>query len=252
MKDYDKEIELRKKLGARKFQKLVFKVEKIKFDIIRFLFPNIRLHYEKWLDDRRDKALNKAVSDTEKEKIINRFRNQKLKIRKEFNNEKNLNYHLDMNTTEETLRYLKWNKNIHVQGMKIDGLFLLGSLVLLPFFPLTAIFAICGGLIGLFINFQCVNLQQYNICRIEKTFSLMKKREEKKLKQNVKNYSKAAQVISRSMKQTKEIPAMEDVIDSLQTSEEAKELRKLIQKQLQANTQGNNMVHKLINRENYE
>ena len=48
---YNKKIKLYERLGAEKFQDLVFVVEKIKFKIIKKFFPNI----EKWFDKRCDK-----------------------------------------------------------------------------------------------------------------------------------------------------------------------------------------------------
>lgn len=239
MRDYDKEIELRKKLGARKFQKVVFKVEEIKFAVMRALFPNAQTKYEKWLDRRRDNALSNATSEEERKRIIRSYRHQKLKMRKEFNREKNLNYHLDMNTTEETLSYLRSNKRIHENGIKTDAAFIIGSLALMPFVPTLATPALVGALAGMFVNFQCVNLQEYNICRIEKRAPMMKKREERKLQQQIANYSQAAEAINRSMEKTNDIPSMTDIINGIKTKEEAMQLKRLIQEQLGSKNRSN-------------
>ena len=50
--DYKKKIALCEKLGATKFQKVVFKVEELKYKFIKKFLPN----YTKWLKDFRGLA----------------------------------------------------------------------------------------------------------------------------------------------------------------------------------------------------
>ena len=47
---YNKKIKLYERLGAEKFQNVVFAVEKIKFKIIKKCFPNFLKFYDKQCD----------------------------------------------------------------------------------------------------------------------------------------------------------------------------------------------------------
>ena len=57
------------KLGAKQFKKIVFQVEKIKWKIIKKLFPNYLNRMEKNIRKVRDKQIKKAKSQEEINKI---------------------------------------------------------------------------------------------------------------------------------------------------------------------------------------
>ena len=108
--DYKKKIELCDKLGAAKFQKVVLKVEELKFKVLKNIFPNFLEHYDRYIDNQRDKKLKKETDMTKRQQIIRESRNNKIAIRRELNKEQNRNYHMDKNKPTEFINYLNWNK----------------------------------------------------------------------------------------------------------------------------------------------
>lgn len=235
--DYKKKIERCEKLGANKFQKVVFKVEKLKYKVLKKCFPNFIERYDKSCDKKRDKALKKVTTEQERQKIKNYYRRQKLIMRKEFNREQNRNYHLDPNKPTEILHYLNWNKKVHKKGMIKNAVLIpiLGVASGLGFWPAIPLLAMEVG--SLFINFQCVNIQNCNIYRFKQKEETMKKLEERRTKRNIEQYKDAASVVSKAMDKTDDIPSLSQIIDSVKTPEEAAQLKNLIQNTLAANQQ---------------
>ena len=115
--EYKRKIALCDKLGAKKFQHVVLKVEELKIKVIKKIFPRYMEHFDKYCDKNRDKALKKAKTEEERNEIIKNYRNQKIAMRKEFNREQNRNYHMDENKPTEFLYYLNWNKSVHKKGL---------------------------------------------------------------------------------------------------------------------------------------
>lgn len=224
-----------KLLGAEYWQKVVFKAEEIKFNIID-LFPWITKYYEKMCDKNFERSLRKQP-DSEKElKIF--YQTEKLKFRREINLKQNRNYHYDPNQPTAFLNYLHFNKNIHMRGMKknVILLALLGIEVLfLPLLPnFLVMIAIIQQLIELFVNFECVNLQNYNISRFEdeRTKKLLEMKEEKKKKENIQNYANCSKNITASICESQSIPTVYQVVESLQTNQEINEMIALTELQL--------------------
>ena len=98
-------------LGARWFQKVVFKAEKIKFQLLKPFSKFIINSYEKKVNRKLKKLLNKEMDETKKKNKISYYQHEKLRLKKEFAYQKNRNYHLDFKDPMETLQYLKMNKN---------------------------------------------------------------------------------------------------------------------------------------------
>lgn len=235
--EYKKKIALCDKLGAKKFQKVVLKTEELKFKVIKKVFPNFITHYDKYCDRRREKSLKRAKNDSERQKIINDCRNQKIAMRRELNREQNRNYHMDENKPTEFLYYLNWNKSVHKKGL-IRNAILLAALsggLALGIFPVFASIGIAYELIGAFVNFQCINIQNSHIYRYKIIEESLRKREQNRNKNNVANYSQAAKVYARSIEGTMNIPTIEQLIANVKTKEEAEELRKMIQTVAKAN-----------------
>ena len=158
-------------------------------------------------------------------------------MRKEFNREQNRNYHLDPNKPTEILHYLNWNKKVHKKGMIKNAVLIpiLGVASGLGFWPAIPLLAMEVG--SLFINFQCVNIQNCNIYRFKQREETMKKLEERRTKRNIEQYKDAASVVSKAMDKTDDIPSLSQIIDSVKTPEEAAQLKNLIQNTLAANQQ---------------
>ena len=68
--DYDKKIELCKKLGADKFQKVVFKAEELKFKFIRRFIPRYIEHMDKLFDWIGKKELESSKKSLKRYKRI--------------------------------------------------------------------------------------------------------------------------------------------------------------------------------------
>lgn len=240
--DYKKKIKLCEKLGANKFQKVVFKVEELKYKFIKKFIPRYIEWYDKFCDRKRKKDLKKAKTDDERKKIIEHYRRQKMLMRKEFHREQNRNYHMDQNKPTEILHYLNWNKDIHMRGLIKNAVAITGltAAAILGLWP-TVVLPILALEVGSsFINFQCVNIQNCNIYRYKMREETMKKLEERRTKKNVEQYSEAGAAITRSMEKTDDIPSLTQVIESIQTKEELEQLRRLVQTTLGANRKASN------------
>ena len=240
MKEKDKtknKLKLYRLLGAEQFQKVVFLVEKIKYKVIKKLFPNIINWYEKQVDKN---YLRKAKKTHQEESIdlLHEYQTMKLEFRKEMIYEKNRNYHYDPNYPTKFIKYLEINKKIHVNGLKnnIIALGLIGifSLLFGTIFPLACISLAAFQIICLVINFECINLQNYNLCRFQnnKIKTKLKKTEEEKISKNLNELSKGMKPVVKTMEQHIEIPTIDQVIDNINSREEATELLKYAKEQL--------------------
>ncbi len=234
-KDYRKKQELCKRLGAESFQKVVFKVEDLKYKLLKKLWPNFISFYDKQLDKKKRKELRKEKDPEKRKQIKEKYRYEKMAIRKEFNREQNRNYHMDMNKPLEILHYLNWNKRVHTKG-------LVQNLIAIPLLSIAtalgfgiAIPFLVEEVFSLFINFQCINIQNYNIYRIEEREETFKKLEERRLRSNIAQYGEAAKVIDKTLASTEEIPTFKEILENAKTPEELQQLKKLIQTTLAAN-----------------
>ena len=166
--ELDRQIELSRKLGAEQFQKLVFLVEKIKFKALKKLVPNYLTYFDKHVDKITKKKLAYANSEEERQAIIYRAKMSKMQERREFYQEENRNYHMRRENPTQIIKYLEKNKEIHINGIIRNAFFaglmipgvIFGSELALAFLIIEAI--------GAVINFECINLQNYNICRLIK------------------------------------------------------------------------------------
>ncbi len=232
--EYDKKIKRCEQLGATTFQKIVFGVEHIKYKFIKKFLP----HYIDWCDKacnrKCKKALKKATTEEERRQLIDFYRRQKMLIRKEYHSEKNRNYHLDMDRPTELLPYLYWNKEVHQKGMIRNAVFIAGATasLVLGVAPIVASIVLAAELGGLFINFQCVNIQNCNIYRYKKREPVLKKMAERHDARNVQKYSEAATAVNRVMESTTELPSWRQVVEGTKTPEELRQLRELITREL--------------------
>ena len=98
--EYQKRINRCEKLGAEWFQEIVFKLEKLKFKVLKKYFPNCTKKYDKHCDKKCQKELKKAKSEEERKLIIFHYRELKMLFRKEINTEQkfdfSIHFHLDL------------------------------------------------------------------------------------------------------------------------------------------------------------
>lgn len=227
-KKLKKKMKFHKTLGAEKFQKVVFGVEKVKFKILKTICPNFPKYFDKFCDFKKKRAINKATSEEQINSIITKISFDKMAMRKEFNQEKNRNYHIDNRKPTEIIKYLNWNKDIHKKGLIKDA-------IVIPFLVAGTIAQIPGSLpllilelISAGINFECINIQNYNICRYKIAEEVLKKKEEKILEKNIEEYSEAASVIQKTFTRKADVPTIDEIVDSIENRNQLDQLRKLV------------------------
>jgi hypothetical protein len=220
-------------LGALKFQKIVFIVEKLKFKLIDKIPSFIKLN-DKLIDVYCNKNLKKANSEEEKNNIKELCLKQKLYLRKEINIKQNRNYHYDENNPLNFIKYLNINKKIHVRGLTNNVItIILFSAIFIVFPTLLSkelfLFIILSQLLFSFINFQCINLQNYNLERFnnERIQKLLLKKEKINKEKNLKRYLNCSKKISNLMTETNDVPTIEIARNCLDNIEEKQELLNL-------------------------
>ena len=238
-----------RKKWAKKCQRMVFFLERKKYEVIRRTIPDFQNIYENLLLKRRDRLLKKANSSFERKMINDRYKIQLLNFRREYNTKKNLNYHLDKDNLNETLKWLNWNKMVHVKESKKNIVTIIISLILkFLFFNGSILFSIVDFVIfinflKLFINENCVFLQKYNIERIENYLKNIshasKKRQYDKISDKARAYGNATSVIVKSMNDCESLPTVQDIIDNITTKEQALELLKLLK--MESEKENNNV-----------
>lgn len=227
---YKKKMKRCEKLGALKFQKVVFEVEKIKYRIIKKLFPNYLKYFDKYCDFQKKRLLKKAKTDEERRQIIQNAKYSKLAMRKEFIEEKNRNYHIDMNKPTEIIKYLNWNKEVHTRSLIKDGILivlLIGGVLLQ--IPATKLLLVTE-LLSAGINFQCINIQNYNLYRIKRIEEALKKKEKKQVENHIQQYKEASEVIYNAIEKSEDLPTIEDIIANIETKEQLEQMKLLLQR----------------------
>ena len=228
-----KRLKLYERLGALKFQKVVFKVEEIKYRVIKKCFPNFIQKFDKYCDWKQRMAIKRATTEEEIKDIKDRTKLAKMAIRKEMNEEKNRNYHMDAKRPTEILKYLKWNKEVHKKGLAKD-------LALIPIIIAGVVFHVPGAaailvfeLLSAAINFECINIQNYNICRAEMIMPALERREQTAIKKSIEEYGGAAEVIHKSIEKSESLPTFDEIIDNIDNIEQLKQMRAMFQKSLE-------------------
>ena len=152
-----KKLKVYEKLGALKFQKVVFKVEELKFKILKKCCPNFIRYFDKYMDWKKKNLLKHAKTEEEIKQIKDEVKIAKMAMRKEWNEEKNRNYHMDPNRPTEIIQFLKWNKDVHKKGLIKDGILIpiliAGVVLQIP----GTIFLLAYEVLSAAINFECIN-----------------------------------------------------------------------------------------------
>ena len=227
-KGLDKE-KLAKRLGAKELQKLVNKVEDIKYSLLKnqlsFLVPIV----EKIMKSRKNRLINKTSDPVKQELIENNYKNDLILFRKELNQEKNRNYHFDIDYSKNFKNYLLWNKDVHLKGI-IKNLVILalssGALILGEgiIFNAALVLTIINS-IGLVINFECVNLQNYHLARFERVETKLEERKKNALLQKTQKYGNAINAINKQIEKSDSLPKLD--VRQMKI-EELEELRNLL------------------------
>lgn len=229
---YKKRIKVCEMFGAEEFQKVVFAAERIKFKVLKKVSPNFIKHYDKYCDKERNRMIKYAKTE-EEIKEINRYTNfNKMLMRREFNSEQNRNYHINSNDLTDIYRYLKMNKKIHVESLIKDIVLIpivaAGSILITPW--LTPLLAY--ELISAFINIECINIQDYNICRYKLVEDKLKQREERKNNAAIKEYGDIAKVVNEKIETSDKLPSMTEIIDGFESKEQVEKFKRIVLKEL--------------------
>lgn len=226
-------------LGAEKFQKIVFEVEKLKYEIIEKFFPNIKETQERVSNKRFQKRLkNESVEN--QQYLLAEYQNQKLAFRKELVYKQNRNYHYNANCPTKFIHYLEWNKKVHINGMKKDIIWLLGILISTILLgnpmPLVSILLAFINTVHLLIDFECVNLQNYNLYRFQdkKLYAKLEKLEEKNQLDNFEKLGESVVSVSKAITKQVELPNVAQVVDEIETIEQTRKLLEYVKEQYES------------------
>ena len=230
---YNKKIKLYEHLGAEKFQDVVFAVEKLKFKIIKKCFPNFVKWFDKRCDKQQKKMLAKAKTEEERKEIIRNTNFQKMALRKELNQEKNINYHMNPNRPTEIYKFLEYNKKVHIKGLIKDAIVFTISTIAVACGLAWAIPILVASVLSAGVNFECVNIQNCSICKYKRCEDILKKKQAKKVENNIENYGAAAEVIDKAIEESDHIPSLSEIIASTNDPEQLRQLRQLIIDELQ-------------------
>jgi hypothetical protein len=171
--------------------------------------------------------LKKAKTEEERKKIIVNCQFAKMAMHKEFYQEKNRNYHMDLNKPTEMMKYLEWNKSVHIKGLKWNGIIIPISIIgIITGIP-GAIPLLIVELLSACINFECVNIQNYNICRYKRLPNL-KQREQRMVEKKINDYGEAAKVIHKTITENEDVPTMDEIINNISNKEQLEQLKMLI------------------------
>ena len=226
-----KQLQRYKRLGASEFQKIVLKVEEYKFKILKTCFPNFIHIFDKYCDWKQKIALKNAKTEEEKNKIRENTKLAKMAMRKEWNQEKNRNYHMDPKKPTELMYYLEWNKSVHKKGLIKNGVLIPICIAGIVFHVPGAIALLIFELISAGINFECINIQNYNLCRIRKIQPMLEQREQEAIQQDIEEFGKAAEVIHDSIEQSETLPTFEEILDHIDNIEQLKQMRALFKRE---------------------
>lgn len=242
--NYDKIIKKTEILGAKIFKKFVYKVEEIKFNLLRGKLSFLNPMVEKRLYKQKEKLKNKTKDDELKKIIELKYKESLILYRKELVTGMNRNYHINTDSSTDFIQYLEFNKRIHKNNIKkriiyniiflILGILSSGSLSIL-LFSILGINTLTG-----FIDFQCVNLQNYNIARYSKVKDQIKRKRQRQLENYQKKYGKAIKYVSSELEKSESLPDLKTNLRSLQI-DELIELRNML---LEVNKQNTESVNK--------
>jgi len=224
-----KKMNTYEKLGALKFQKVVFGVEKAKFKILKTICPNFIKYADKFLDFQKRKAMDKATSEREADRISKETIDKKIAIRTEFYREKNANYHMNLKKPTKMKTYLELNKQIHQYGIIFNAvvipLAVTGVVAGAPW----AIPILVTEVVDAFVNFECINIQNYNLCRFKLAEETLIKKEMRETKKKVEEYGGLAEELHKTREKKGDILSIEEVLTSAKDNEKLDQLIKLLE-----------------------
>ena len=124
--------------------------------------------------------------------------------------------------------YLLWNKKVHKKGITKD-IIVFGTLVTVCCVNPSLINVIIPFLvfdtISMGINFECINLQNYHLCRYEKVEHRLNERRKQEINKKQDKYNNAITSINKQIEESDTLPKLDL---SKMSKEELYELRGLL------------------------
>lgn len=213
------------KIFLKKFRNIVLALESFKWKVIKKIFPNYLSFIEKRIDKNLIKQLRKLPKEKEEETIL-MAKTLKILLRKEFETERNINYHADEHNPESFIYFLEYNKKIHQNGLKKD-LIITPVVIAISIFITPWILPLLGYILSsMGINFACIKLQDENIRKVKEQMPEKRKKAEKLIDRTLKIAPDAVAEISKAIlthKNTEEInplspaplPTIEEIVLSV-------------------------------------
>lgn len=196
---------------------------------IKVSFPKLLDFYDKYF--KEVDPYEGLTPEEQIQKAIELMKISKMAIRKEFYQEKNANYHIDRKRPTSMKRYLEWNKKIHVKGI-------IGNSIAIPILLVASALGFGAAIpfliieiLSLGINFECINIQNYNLCRFKMTEESLKKQEQRKTQKSIERFGKAAEVVYKSIEKSESLPSFEEIVEKIENIEQLRQMRDLIMKE---------------------
>lgn len=226
-------------LGAEFFQKVVLRVERIKFNLVKKVFPNGKLViiYDKLINLIRDWKLKRAKTDEQRQAIIEHYKHLKLSVKRQIVSERNDNYHLRLDDVEDLAQKLNYNRLVHQKGLLRNLVFML---ILIGFLIVNKVFLasfilrllltidLCFNAACAVINFECVNLQKYNLIRYNKRKERLERINKRKLGKMAKKFGEANRLIANTYYSAQDVPSPDMVIANVSSLSALEELERLL------------------------
>lgn len=149
-------------------------------------------------------------------------------IRKAYNSNHLINYHINNNDVTSFLYHLNNNKKIHKNGLVLNLVFYPALIAAASLGATLAIPLLAYNTVSTFINFECINIQNYNIYRIKSVEGKLKKHEEKKMNRCLNNYGEAIDLISNTITKKEDIPSFDEILANIKTKEQAQQMKKFL------------------------
>ena len=239
---YEEKAKFHEKLGAKRFQKVVGKVDNTKYKLLNKLGEERVLPMADKLINMQYKRYFEAAQTEEENRLLEEdYMRNKVLARKQIKIGRSINYYEGVDKRIALFPfYLESNKNVHQNALKVDGI-VLGSGILLkelvsvvtPFLLPIPIIGTIGVpllsaiptlMIGYQIfaipkNIQCINIQEYNLARMKAVEGKIVNRNMKQMKKQYDNNRQLIGVLKQSKQETgKPVTTTEDLfnfIDSI-------------------------------------
>lgn len=240
-KIYRDKAKLHEKLGAKKFQKFVKKLDKAKYKVIKRLIKEDRVI--KWSDkiseSNAEQKLKKAKTKEEKSAIIEEMKRGKVLVRKQLKEERSINYYQGVDKRVEIFyKYIHRNKEIHKNALKLNGV-LLGTSVALGLAGVPVLPFVLGGyqIFAGFKNFQCVNAQDYYLSIMNIRKKSIINRNLTKIKKTYEENPELLAELQTGLEKGNDLNSEQGLLDSINTVEGLQQLkaRLIAAKKQQAN-----------------